>query len=146
MVLWISQYGPKIFKKEINQTNDSSTDVDDENHYKYRYQTILLKDTCTAPFISLRLCLVCAFCVHVWAQNAFQPFFFFLLSAVKVDFFNCEQCIRTLFMDPQISLFINFFIKNGFHGTIHIFKNYFAIVFFSFQFQFSVFSCIQTDP
>ena len=37
----------------------------------------------------------------------------------------------------QTSLFINFFIKNGFHNTIHIFKNYFAIVFsvFSFQFQ-----------
>ena len=30
-----------------------------------------------------------------------------------------------------------FFIKNGSHGTIHIFKNYFATVFsvFSFQFQ-----------
>ena len=38
------------------------------------------------------------------------------------------------------------FIKNGSHGTIHTFKNYFATVFFSFQFQFSVFSCIQTDP
>ena len=39
--------------------------------------------------------------------------------------------------DPQISLFCNFFIKNGFHGTVHTFKNYFAIVFsvFSFQFQ-----------
>ena len=51
----------------------------------------------------------------------------------------------TLFMDPQISLFSNFFIKNDSHGTIHTFKIYFAIVFFSFQFQFSVFSCIQTD-
>ena len=36
-------------------------------------------------------------------------------------------------MEPQISLFSNFFIKNGSHGTIHIFKNYFATVFFSFQ-------------
>ena len=51
-----------------------------------------------------------------------------------------------LFTDPQISFFSNFFIKNGFHGTIHTFKIYFATVFFSFQFQFSVFSCIQTDP
>ena len=47
-------------------------------------------------------------------------------------------------MDPQISLFSNFFIKNGSHGTIYTFKNYFTTVFFSFQ--FSVFSCIQTDP
>ena len=39
-----------------------------------------------------------------------------------------------------------FFIKNGSHDTIYTFKNYFAIVFFSFQFQFLVFNCIQTDP
>ena len=73
----------------------------------------------------LRLCLVCAFCVPVWAQNGFQPFFFFflLLSAVNADFFDHEQCIRALFMDPQISLFINFFIKNGSYDTIHTFKN-----------------------
>ena len=40
-------------------------------------------------------------------------------------------------MDPQITLFSNFFIKNGSHGTIYTFKNYFATVFsvFSFQFQ-----------
>ena len=61
-------------------------------------------------------------------------FFFFLLSAVKADFFNHEQCIRVLFTDPQISLFINFFIKNMSHDTIYTFKNYFATVFFSFQF------------
>ena len=34
-----------------------------------------------------------------------------------------------LFTDPQISLFSNFFIKNGSHGTIHTFKNYFTTVF-----------------
>ena len=40
-------------------------------------------------------------------------------------------------MDPQITLFNNIFIKNGSHGTIYTFKNYFATVFsvFSFQFQ-----------
>ena len=40
-------------------------------------------------------------------------------------------------MDLQISLFSNFFIKNGSHDTIYTFKNYFASVFsvFSFQFQ-----------
>ena len=48
-----------------------------------------------------------------------------------------EQCIHALFTNPQISFFINFFIKNGSHGTIDTFKNYFATVFsvFSFQFQ-----------
>ena len=43
--------------------------------------------------------------------------------------------------DPQTSFLSNFFIKNGSHDTIHIFKNYFIIV-------FSVsrkISCIQTD-
>ena len=89
-------------------------------------------------FQAIKLCLVYAFCVHIWVQNAFQPsfsffFFFFLLSAVKADFFNREQCICALFTNPQISLFINFFIKNGSHDTIHTFKNYFATVFFSFQ-------------
>ena len=59
--------------------------------------------------------------------------FFFLLLAVKADFFNCEQCICALVTDPQISLFINFFIKNRSHDIIHTFKNYFATVFFSFQ-------------
>ena len=44
--------------------------------------------------------------------------------------------------DPQISLFNNFFIKNGFHDTIHIFKNYFATV-FSVS---AIISSIQTDP
>ena len=43
-------------------------------------------------------------------------------------------------MNPQISLFSNFFIKNGSHGTIYTLKNYFATVFFSFQFQFSAVS------
>ena len=38
---------------------------------------------------------------------------------------------------PQTPLSINFFIKNGSHGTIYTFKNYFATVFsvFSVQFQ-----------
>ena len=72
-----------------------------------------------------------------------------LTVAAKFDFsifFQPISAHRALFMDPQISLFNNFFIKNGSHGTIYTFKIYFATVFFSFQFQFSVFSCIQTDP
>ena len=43
-------------------------------------------------------------------------------------------------LDPQTSFFNNFFIKNGSHGTIHTFKNYFAIVFLVFSFQFSMVS------
>ena len=56
--------------------------------------------------------------------------------AAKFNLSNNFQPIsahRALFTNPQISLFSNFFIKNRFHGTIHIFKNYFATVFFNFQ-------------
>ena len=72
------------------------------------------------------------------AASAFsQFFFFFFFSAAMVDPFFCEQCTCALFMIPQTPLFIKFFIKNGSHSTIHIFKNYFTTVFsvFSFQFQ-----------
>ena len=107
----------------------------------------------------LRVGLDCAFGVCVF------PFFFFFLhafvrlrllfiyysmnSSCKVwlfYFFQPISAYRALFMDSQISLFSNFFIKNGSYGTIYTFKNYFATIFFSFQFQFSVFSYIQTNP
>ena len=52
-----------------------------------------------------------------------------LNSSCKCWLFFGEQCIHALFTDPQISFFSNFFIKNGSHGTIHTFKNYFATVF-----------------
>ena len=62
--------------------------------------------------------------------------------ATKFDLSNNFQPIsahHTLFTDPQISLFSNFFIKNWSHGPIHIFKiillQYFSV--FSFSFQFS---------
>ena len=60
-----------------------------------------------------------------------------LNSNRKCWLFCSKQCISVLFMDPQIPLFSNFFIKNGSHGTIYTFKNYFATMFsvFSFQFQ-----------
>ena len=55
-----------------------------------------------------------------------------------------EQCTCALFTDPQISFFINFFIKNESHSTIHTFKNYFTTVFSVFS--FNKISSIQTDP
>ena len=41
-----------------------------------------------------------------------------------------------LFMDSQILLFSNFFIKNGSYGTIYTFKNYFTTVISAISFQF----------
>ena len=58
--------------------------------------------------------------------------------------FNHELCIRALFTDPQISLFNNFFIKNGSHDTIHTLKNYITIVFSIFN--FNKINSIQTYP
>ena len=74
----------------------------------------------------------------------FSVFFFFFEPKYLTFSVNSAWC--AMFTDPQISLFSNFFIKNGSYGTIHTFKNYFTTLFFSFQFQFSVFSCIQTNP
>ena len=47
-----------------------------------------------------------------------------------------------MFMRPTITLFRKKNIKNESHGTIYIFKNYFATVFS----VFSKISYIQTDP
>ena len=63
--------------------------------------------------------------------------FFFFFQPVIVDFVNCEQCICVLFTVLQITLFSNFFIKNGSHNTIYTFKNYFATVFSVSVFSFS---------
>ena len=81
------------------------------------------------------------------------PFFFFFFSrvfsphatTVHVRYMNSsrnfwpifrEPYIRALFTNPQISFFINFFIKNGLHGIIYTFKNYFATVISAISFQF----------
>ena len=58
-------------------------------------------------------------------------FFFFLsaflwLVAFPVGLVHCSQ-------DPQTSFFNKTFIKNGSHGTIHTFKNYFTTVFSVFS-------------
>ena len=75
------------------------------------------------------------FCTRLWDCSYCSCTVQWTVSA-KFDFFIFFQPIsahRALFMDPQISFFNNFFIKNRSHGTIYTFKNYFAIVFFSFQ-------------
>ena len=68
------------------------------------------------------------------ARMCFSLFFFFF-GEPKCLTFSVNSTYCALFTDPQISLFNNFFIKNGFYGIIYTFKNYFAIVFFSFHFS-----------
>ena len=67
----------------------------------------------------------------------FSLLLFFLGSAAIVDFVSNKQCICVLFTVSQITLFNNFFIKNGSHSTIYTFKNYFATVFSVSIFSFS---------
>ena len=74
----------------------------------------------------------------------FLFFFSFFFQFVIVDFVNCEQCIYVRFTVPQITLFSNFFIKNGSHNTIYTFKNYFVTV-FSVSVSAKI-SSIQTQP
>ena len=55
---------------------------------------------------------------------------------IRVDTLKKKSC------ESQTSFFNKTFIKNGSHGTIHTFKNYFATVFL----VFSKISGIQTHP
>ena len=66
--------------------------------------------------------------------------FFFWKKRVSVTLCHTSGS-RALFIGLTISFFSNFFIKNGSHGIIHIFKNYFAIMFSIF----SKINSIQTD-
>ena len=62
-------------------------------------------------------------------SDSFFIFYFFLIFQPYYLTKSTMNSIRALFTDPQISLFNNFFIKNGSHDTIHTFKNYFVTVF-----------------
>ena len=65
-------------------------------------------------------------------------FFFFFPSALQLgDRSYCAHCavtVHALFCTVH-AFFSHFFIKNGSHGTIHTFKNYFATIFSVFNFQ-----------
>ena len=101
---------------------------------------------------TLGLYIQCAFGVGISASEFFQfvfSFFFFSLRVTSHEFsvrkknhrsYTVHHCSSTVHALKNI--------KNGSHGTIHIFKNYFATVFSIFSFQFSVsttISSIQTD-
>ena len=88
-------------------------------------------------FFFPRVCETCDYCsctVHKQYQQ----------SLTFLTFFQPINAHHILFIDPQILLFSNFFIKNESHGTIHTFKNYFVTVFLVFS--FTKISFIQTDP
>ena len=98
------------------------------------HSTISLYHETTLFLFTLSVHLGSAFCasqIHICVSALF--FFFFSRKVWLFNQFSATCGSRALFTDPKISLFNNFFIKNGSHGTIYTFKNYFAIVFFSFQ-------------
>ena len=70
--------------------------------------------------------------MRVWIQVCVFCFFFFFLQPQLLT----KSAVNSAFTVPQTSLFNHFFIKNRFHGIIHIFKNYFTTVFSIFNFQF----------
>ena len=79
-----------------------------------------------------------AFCISRVFSLLF--FLFFVQSAI-VDKSTVNSASMHCSQVPQITLFSNFFIKNGSYSTIYIFKNYFATV-FSVSAKIR---CIQTD-
>ena len=90
-----------------------------------------------------------------WIQRFLTSmFFFFFFSHVNSNFtwVHCAETkitIHALFITVHNTVYILKNIKNGSHGTIHTFKNYFATVLSVFSFQFSVsatINSIQTDP
>ena len=79
--------------------------------------------------------------VHVWIQiiTSTSTFIFrSIFCGCSVFLVGLMHCSR----DPQTSFFNKNFIKNGSHGTINTFKNYFAIKFS----VFSKISDIRTHP
>ena len=90
-------------------------------------------------------CIVC-----VWIQRFplnpelhFSIFFFFLFPCTwtvishRFTVYETKITIHVLFITVHSTVYALKNIKNGSHGTIHTFKNYFATVLsvFSFQFQ-----------
>ena len=85
--------------------------------------------------------LVCVW-IHVCGECLRIIFFFFLGKACFCGYFQFSMGPIYYSQNSQTSLFIHFFIKKGFHNTIHIFKNYFVTIFS----VFSKISYIQIDP
>ena len=128
--------------------------LDDDNYYTtFCYVCLFfffLFSFSTKPFVV---------CIHFPLRSVdldpclsfvFVFFFFFGACVLKRTKFVVHVLFNTdhaLFMGPTVTLFKKN-IKNGFHGTIHTFKNYFATAFSVFSFQFLIsakISCIQTD-
>ena len=86
---------------------------------------------------------ICVF-ILVFSSSSFFLFSFFSFARFRETKFTVHNCSSTVFALLQHcsrtihgthSHFIQKKIKNGSHGTIHTFKNYFATVFSVFSFS-----------
>ena len=101
---------------------------------------------CCDAFQFLRFLLLSFFLSFFFFSTRFPPHKWLLfmygtwtIAATCDQFFRPvfrEQCIRALFMDPQITFFYQFFLKNGSYDIIYTFKNYFTTVISAINFQF----------
>ena len=83
----------------------------------------------------IQINLAFAFCVLCFSLSLFF-FFLFGLQLLTSQLWTC-----IVHETHKMTLFSNFFIKNGSHSTIYTFKNYFFTVFL----VSAKISCIQTD-
>ena len=77
-----------------------------------------------------------------FVKITFYSFFFFFFQLQYLTKLTVNSARMHCSWVSQIPLFSNFFVKNEFHGTIYIFKNYFATVFSIL----AKINSIQTDP
>ena len=110
-------------------------------HFLFFFFSARMNSNCTAHahgFTVQELHL--GYCASTFLVSLFIFFFFFCFHRmwiVTALFMHMDSlCKRqsALFMGPTPNMFRKKNIKNGYHGTIHSFKNYFATVFLAFSF------------
>ena len=93
--------------------------------------------------LRLRQCLDSTYSTFAFSHFTFPSFFFFIFFSPCMRFSFRGQCHCSCTVHGTHNHFIQKKnIKNGSHGNIYTFKNYFTTIFL----VFSKISCIQTDP
>ena len=85
----------------------------------------------------------CISILCVWSGRLHFQIFFSLYVNSNLTWFTVQETkitVYILFITVHSTVYELKNIKNGSHGTIHTFKNYFTTVLLIFSFQFLVFS------
>ena len=94
--------------------------------------------TTSSKKINMTMCPFAFGLLRLYVFSFTFPFFFQSLLILTAPFMHMDLlCNRqnALFTGPTTTLFKKKYIKNGYRGTIHSFKNYLATVFSVFSFQ-----------